>query len=53
MKSIIERASAYLADLRAVGATVDVMELPPGHKDLGTLIAEPHTHRETLTSLFQ
>ena len=46
-------AATWLADLRAVGATVDVMELPPGHKDLGTLIAKPAMHRETLTSLFQ
>ena len=46
-------AASWLADLRAVGARVDVMGLPAGHKDLGSLIAEPETHRETLTSLFQ
>lgn len=49
----LNAAASWLADLRAVGANVDVMELPAGHKDLGTLIAEPETHRETLTSLFQ
>ncbi len=46
-------AASWMADLRAVGARVEVLALPAGHKDLGTLIAEPETHRETLTSLFQ
>lgn len=46
-------AASWLADLRAVGARADVMGLPAGHKDLGSLIAEPETYRETLTSLFQ
>ena len=49
----LNAAATWLADLRLAGARVDVMELPPGHKDLGTLISSPEENRETLISLFQ
>jgi hypothetical protein len=34
----LNAAASWLADLRSVGAQVNVIELPAGHKDLGTLV---------------
>lgn len=46
-------ACSWLADLESVGATVDFIELPPGFKDLGPIVAEPERHREILERIFQ
>jgi hypothetical protein len=42
----------WTAALRAAGAVVDAFALPPGIKDLGPLVANPFTHRETLRRIF-
>jgi len=49
----LNAAASWLTDLRSAGARADVMELPPGHKDLGDLIFDLEENRETLTTLFQ
>lgn len=49
----LNAAASWTADLRSVGARVDVMELPAGHKDLGSLVCDLEGNRETLSTLFQ
>jgi hypothetical protein len=46
-------ALSWLTDLEAKACTVRVTQAPDGHKDLGTLVAQPEAHLPTLKTLFQ
>ncbi len=46
-------AASWLSDLRKAGASVDILELPDGCKDLGTLLSAPEINLDELNLLFQ
>jgi hypothetical protein len=48
-----QAAATWLAELEALGCSVEVRALPEGIKDLGPLIADPVLHHKTLHALFQ
>ena len=48
-----DAAASWMGSLEGVGCTVDAIPLPPGIKDLGELMADPHRNSETLHRLFQ
>jgi hypothetical protein len=48
----LDAAVSWMTDLEAAGATVDVIQLPPGFKDLGEIVTSPEAH-QTLAALFQ